>query len=80
MKSKITLPIILIFFCLKGYSQKDTTINLIPDTLNIISISDLNATLKDLENKITKLDYDKAQSFFQMALNQALIRRNKIKR
>lgn len=54
-----TLFISLIAICQSAFAQeKKDSVTYLPDSVNTISVRDIVSTLKNLEDKVTKKDYD----------------------
>lgn len=80
---RILISLIFVIFSLFSFSQvpgagklpvqknkQDTSVMplQIPDSVNTISVSDIQKTLSLLEDKITKKDYDQAVIFYRFLL------------
>lgn len=75
---KQTLLIIGLIFSTAVYSQKKDSIEYLPDSVNTISVSDIQKLLTSVEDKLSKKDWDIWLRAFQSLAAQTEDKRRKI--
>lgn len=65
---KSSLVILCLIFSVSLFAQKKDSVVYKPDSVDVISVKDLQTVLKYLEDKVTKKQYDEVINYFQLLL------------
>lgn len=70
----------LLFISSTAFAQKKDSLIIIHDSVNTISINDIVAALKYMEDKVTKKQYDEAVTYYNLLIQFTDNKRRKIKK
>lgn len=65
---KVKMFFVCLVISLSSFAQKKDSVVYKSDSVDVISVKDIISTLKYLEDKVTKKQYDEAVSWYQLLL------------
>lgn len=68
----------LLFISSTAFAQKKDSLIIVPDSVSTISINDIVAALKYMEDKVTKKQYDEAVTYYNLLIQFTDNKRRKI--